>query len=490
MELIADPDTKQAIKSLFADSSIAIGDLVQGEKVPVSVSVAKRIPVPSTSRYFDPQDISAWTVRVGLGDVTALPLAGYGTLSWSTDTTSGLAAEPTAQEIEDALNAGTDMTAAGGIDVIETDAANYFLATFRSVGARDDITGDAAGYAPLSIIETGTLITGDASTKAVQFIRIHQQPAAFANLTTDSAAASVGVEVLTTGGSGANHKVRITAPLSIDGSFTLNLASIETGFIGYNSSAADFVTALEALQQTSGTVVSGQRYKIITFATGDDFTNIGAASNADGVVFDATGTTPTTWTNGSVLSPVGSGNVSVIKESDSQWVVMFIGDMADVDMGTITGDASTLVVPVTKSGYIDLRVPGVQLLLSGAAQISTIFEVEGTPSGGAPQKLIRQSNTLYEGLIDPSSTPPQPIPGGHIVQTDDIASTDTFKVITFSTALATPPSSVKPTLIVPTGEGGFDIWVIKGSISETGYTVGFGGSPDSEDYQIQTDATI
>jgi len=55
---------------------------------------------------------------------------------------------------------------------------------------------------------------------------------------------------------------------------------------------------------TSGSLIIGQRYRIATFVAGDNFTNVGASSNATGVVFTATGTTPTTWTNGSALVKV------------------------------------------------------------------------------------------------------------------------------------------------------------------------------------------
>ena len=58
--------------------------------------------------------------------------------------------------------------------------------------------------------------------------------------------------------------------------------------------------------QTSGTLTRGKRYRITTFVAGDSFTNVGAASNATGVEFVATGTTPTTWTNASTLNQIGS----------------------------------------------------------------------------------------------------------------------------------------------------------------------------------------
>lgn len=52
---------------------------------------------------------------------------------------------------------------------------------------------------------------------------------------------------------------------------------------------------------TSGLLIIGNRYIITAFVTGDDFTNVGAASNATGIVFIATGATPTTWTHSSTL---------------------------------------------------------------------------------------------------------------------------------------------------------------------------------------------
>lgn len=57
---------------------------------------------------------------------------------------------------------------------------------------------------------------------------------------------------------------------------------------------------------TSGTLKIGKRYILTDWITNDDFTNVGAASNADGIEFIATGTTPNTWTNSSVVNQIGS----------------------------------------------------------------------------------------------------------------------------------------------------------------------------------------
>ena len=54
---------------------------------------------------------------------------------------------------------------------------------------------------------------------------------------------------------------------------------------------------------TAGPLVVGTVYTITTYVAGDDFTNVGG-TNVTGDVFTATGTTPTTYTNGSALSGV------------------------------------------------------------------------------------------------------------------------------------------------------------------------------------------
>ncbi len=56
-------------------------------------------------------------------------------------------------------------------------------------------------------------------------------------------------------------------------------------------------------QQTSGLLTIGVTYAIVNYVDGDDFSNLGGA-NASGTQFTSTGTTPTVWTNGSLVQPV------------------------------------------------------------------------------------------------------------------------------------------------------------------------------------------
>jgi hypothetical protein len=55
---------------------------------------------------------------------------------------------------------------------------------------------------------------------------------------------------------------------------------------------------------TSGTLVASTRYTITNFVSGDNFTNVGAPSNATGITFTATGTTPANWSHGSSLQQI------------------------------------------------------------------------------------------------------------------------------------------------------------------------------------------
>lgn len=82
----------------------------------------------------------------------------------------------------------------------------------------------------------------------------------------------------------------------------------------------------------NGSLVARRRYKIVTFVAGDDFTNVGAASNASGVIFVATGDAPATWTNGSTLEatpgqveyqPIAQ-DVAVKGKYRQEWEVIFV----------------------------------------------------------------------------------------------------------------------------------------------------------------------
>ena len=79
----------------------------------------------------------------------------------------------------------------------------------------------------------------------------------------------------------------------------------------YTAKSQDFIDTdlfdvSKHVTQTSGALVVGKRYTILNFVAGDNFTNVASVVsgtiNTTGCVFDAIGTTPTTYSNGSTLA--------------------------------------------------------------------------------------------------------------------------------------------------------------------------------------------
>lgn len=97
------------------------------------------------------------------------------------------------------------------------------------------------------------------------------------------------------------------------------------------------------VELTSGTLSVGKNYRINTFVAGDDFTNVGAASNADGIEFTATGTTPTTWSNGSALVTLGA-TLALLPETLPISPALEWPDSANGNNGTLPATGATKVV--------------------------------------------------------------------------------------------------------------------------------------------------
>jgi hypothetical protein len=64
-----------------------------------------------------------------------------------------------------------------------------------------------------------------------------------------------------------------------------------------------------------GTLIVGYTYKIISIQGDDDFTNVGAPFNSDGVYFIATGTTPAQWGNASYIEYDNGAPVVTVLEN-------------------------------------------------------------------------------------------------------------------------------------------------------------------------------
>jgi hypothetical protein len=94
----------------------------------------------------------------------------------------------------------------------------------------------------------------------------------------------------------------------------------------------------------AGTLTSGKLYRIITYVSGDDFTNLGG-TNVTGNEFVTTGTTPTDWSNGSSLIQIGCTADYDLSFSNPTQSLM-VQDRAGAADGTSSATGVSQVTPL------------------------------------------------------------------------------------------------------------------------------------------------
>lgn len=146
-------------------------------------------------------------------------------------------------------------------------------------------------------------------------------------------------------------------------------------------------------QYTSGSLITGVSYTISNFVAGDVFTNVGAASNATGVSFTASGTTPTTWTNGSTL---------IVNQSLSSFATV----SSNFDL-TATAE-QRLSQPVITSTKILAKTLTLNIFKTGAAignfYIQLVKDNSGNPSTALTDILCESSAVSISGLSAGANT--------------------------------------------------------------------------------------
>lgn len=355
MQLLIEENQKRSVASLFDARLGRLGDFIAGETVPLYVARLKEIAFPFDSRLFAPQAISDYTIQVALGGGFDLPVAGRYKITFtaadlSTETTDWLNHDADAEEVSEALNILTKVIAAGGVAV--SGGEGIFEIRFNTVGVRNILSGDATELTPLSLLSFSEVTAGTASVREIQVLRIRQNAGAVATLATDSASGSIAIAV-TAGTGSTNTTARITISDDVyDGKWRFKKDANTSAWMGIDDNAAQIKAAIEA---TTG---------------------------------------------------IGSGNADVTQESDGTWFVEFIGSLANTSVTVLTVASSNLRAIPFKSGTLDLRTVGTDMLLNGSAEKVVSLEITATPSGGTPWKTQR-SITLRRAILEPAMTQPQ-----------------------------------------------------------------------------------
>jgi len=171
-------------------------------------------------------------------------------------------------------------------------------------------------------------------------------------------------------------------------------------------------TEYNSATHTSGALIEGRMYYIADYGAGD-FTAIGAASNANGVIFTATGTTPTpTWSGDTVTTYTIWSRVlpfdglhfsfpvfgSPTTPATAEVLTGQVGETLDI------GVEYTITTYYASDDFSNIGGPGVGI---NGAHDGTVFTVTGDPDDDyqsiptvwATNSVLTRSNITTSGLI-------------------------------------------------------------------------------------------
>lgn len=214
------------------------------------------------------------------------------------------------------------------------------------------------------------------------------------------------------------HKTGYNYPAGIipNGSWIIgSVTSTESiTWTNYGQPPAWITKGGSAVLVTSGSLVIGTKYRINSYSSPDSFTNVGASSNATGVEFIATGTTPTSWANSSALIALGAVSISSIQSvyvvDDLTNIGSNIGQITNGMTPVSTKTESFIRADVTSTGYIHGNNSN---LIPTGYQISDIWvTANGTVSlggsSGSPTEIFSSftpvSSTAWTRVVDPGAT--------------------------------------------------------------------------------------
>jgi hypothetical protein len=161
---------------------------------------------------------------------------------------------------------------------------------------------------------------------------------------------------------GEQLSIRCVTPSSVSGSYwnylDISSALVEVAIGEFNQSptaGSEYFMVGPAL--TSGSLITGKQYVVFNYAAGDNFTNIGGA-NFTLYTFTATGTTPTTWTNGSQVYEI---TAAIPCGSNAATVATALNATA-----AITAAGGVTVVLLSTGNYVvTFVIPGTRYLIQG-----------------------------------------------------------------------------------------------------------------------------
>jgi hypothetical protein len=294
--------------------------------------------------------LSGYTIIATIGRPLLTPVGGTFTLTFDGDTTDPIPYDSTATDIANELNGLASITTAGGV-MVTGHGSGLFVIAFLTDGAQGAMTTDADALIPESRAIITVHITGDVDTAEVKYLRLFQEPAAYASLSHDTVPDTdpmAEAEVIVAGGSGVNMEFRVSFYQYVYGgtwSILWDTGDVEV-IIPFGATAEEVKAAIEEIitPETASVVKEEDGSYLITIEDGTDHT--------------------------ATLS-VGLADLQVIRH--------YIGELALTSLGlellTVGGDAELY------------------------------FEIEAFASGDEPEKIYRQAITVGNPIADYRYTP-------------------------------------------------------------------------------------
>jgi hypothetical protein len=346
-----DTDNRKLVKGFRDPSEESTIKFTQGDVVPLRVVLLKSNPGNPGTPYSN-IEVTTETLRVAMGRIDQSVTSGTFTLTYGADTTAALDYDISVADLSTALNGLASITSAGGVTVTGSDGGPWTV-TFDSVGARTAISGDLTNIVPISDLAIFTKTEGDGSTAEVQILKLKESPIALQESFSTLSAPSITVTETIAGGTGINEQQKVKIDKECrGGNFVLGFGADQATF-EYGVSAADMKTGLEA------------------------------------------------------MSTLAAGDTSVIKISDLEYDITFIGTKAATNVALIVADDSGLLGFEGFSANFDLSSYAVEELLNLTEEDAELFfEVELYLSGARTTLLRLDNCTIENDLIDEAVAAP------------------------------------------------------------------------------------
>lgn len=173
--LFIDTTAKRLVTSAESTSAVGAQTFVKGDEETVNLYFLKQTGI--AAQPYDILDMTGEDVRLIIGRRNDRLSSGTISFSYDTDTTESVTTVATAGAIQSALNAITSIATVGSVTVDGT-LSTILRVAFNSAGTRGTITANVDYVHPCFDSRTEKYVTGDATERDVQLIRLYPRSVA------------------------------------------------------------------------------------------------------------------------------------------------------------------------------------------------------------------------------------------------------------------------------------------------------------------------